>query len=111
MNVQLRELLHKLKGRSGLNDIYQSHKNIIPETSLVSFLRMAQINRQGSSTPGSVIPGKPPVDFYARGTEKLRSDAINNRLARFHWPSPGEHISIEAQMDEEVTADNLVSKI
>lgn len=107
----MRYLLHKLKGRSGLNDVYQSHNNWIPETSLVSFLRMAQAHRLGSSTPGSFIPGGAPVDFYSRGTEKLKSDAMNDRLESFHWPSPGEDINSESHNDDEPMNEALVSQI
>lgn len=50
------------------------------------------------------------MDFYARGIEKLRSDAINDRLGRFHWPTTGEDISVEAQNNDDLMNESLVSQ-
>ncbi|EGG08120.1 uncharacterized protein MELLADRAFT_62104 [Melampsora larici-populina 98AG31] len=88
-SVQLRELLHRLKGRSGLNDVYQSHKNTIDHSTLRTFLRMAHQHQMAASNPGSKVRGGRADDMYQLGLKKLRGFARDNQLGRFKWPKAG----------------------
>ncbi|EGG03719.1 uncharacterized protein MELLADRAFT_109060 [Melampsora larici-populina 98AG31] len=85
----LREFLHRLKGRSGLNDVYQSHQNNIDHCTMRNFLRMAHQHNIAACTPGSTIRGGSPKDMYALGLAKLRLLAREKKLGRFHWPKAG----------------------
>ncbi|EGG08118.1 uncharacterized protein MELLADRAFT_62107 [Melampsora larici-populina 98AG31] len=98
--LMLREFLHRLKGRSGLNDVYQSHKNTIDHITLRNFLRMAHHHNIAASSPGSTLRGGLPNDMYAQGLNKLRDFARHNQLGRFHWPKAGGSHAQEAAGDD-----------
>ncbi|EGG00555.1 uncharacterized protein MELLADRAFT_67766 [Melampsora larici-populina 98AG31] len=85
----LQEFLHRLKGRSGLNDVYQSHHNLINHSSMRTFLRMAHQHDLAKCTPASTLPKGRPADTYAGGLKKLRAFAREGKLAKFHWPTAG----------------------
>lgn len=96
----LREFLHQLKGRSGLNDVYQSHKNIIDHSTMRNFLRMAHQHDIAACTPGSTLRDGIPSDMYALGLAKLRQLAREKKLGRFHWQKAGGvHVSELASED------------
>lgn len=78
-----------MKGRSGLNDVYQSHQNVIDHSSMRNFLRMAHQHDIAFSTPGSKLKGGPPDDMYVAGIKKLREYAKEKKLGRFQWHNAG----------------------
>ncbi|EGG00466.1 uncharacterized protein MELLADRAFT_67805 [Melampsora larici-populina 98AG31] len=94
----LRELLHKLKGRSGSNHIYQSHKNLITPASLKSFLRFARLNQLTKNRPGSCITAGAVKDCNRLGIQKLQLYATTNDLGRFRW---SDWIDIENPKDKD----------
>lgn len=96
---QLRKLLRRMKGKSGLNDSFQSHKNKITNASLLNFLRMAKNHHLGSQNPNSEI-NQAIVDHYYVGTSKLLSQAGANDLQHFHWQDPEVFDPTEDYKDE-----------
>ncbi|EGG02116.1 uncharacterized protein MELLADRAFT_110465 [Melampsora larici-populina 98AG31] len=83
----LRDFLHRLKGHSGLNNVYQSHTNNIDHSSLRSFLRMAHQHDITTCTPYSTLPKGRPTNMYYAGMKVLQSFAREGKLKKFQWPT------------------------
>lgn len=82
----LSDLVNKMKGRAGLNDVRQSHKNKSTPASMMRFLNMATDEGLLESKRKSTIPSGPVSDINQLGIHKLQEDFVNKRLEHFHWP-------------------------
>lgn len=86
---QLRLLLHKLKGRSGLNDIYQSSKTILNIKSLQNYICFARNDHLNEDQARSNLRTSSTQDIHLLGVIKLTEDSLNGHLDQFHWPIGG----------------------
>lgn len=90
--MKLRQLLHQVKIRSGLKDIYQNNKHPISDQSLSNYLQMcykdAQTLNGGNRNTGK-NPYTPITDIFSSGTEKmilsLLKDLHYNTPSRYRW--------------------------
>lgn len=111
--TEICEFLHLFKARSGLNDMYQSHKNIIAHSTLRNFLQMAHQHNIAACTPGSKLndsmPTDMPTDMNSQGIKKLWMFARETKLGRFHWlKAGGSHA--QADLGGESSAHKSVSE-
>lgn len=95
-----------MKGRAGLNDIWQSHRNRSTPASMICFLTMASNERILDSEANSIILSGYVPDINLLGIHKLQEDFVKKNLERFHWPlasnySPGNQDEGEYQNSDE----------
>lgn len=92
--VQLRELIHQMKVRSGLKDVYQNNRHVISPQTMRNFLRMAQVHLcdpELSTNTRDLDNNDEVDDIEVLGIEKLFSivqeEARKNKDSRFLWGS------------------------
>lgn len=81
----LSDLVNIMKGRAGLNNIQQSHKNKSTPASMMRFLNMVKAEGMLDATTNS-LSAIPIPDINRLGLHKLQDDFVKKRLERFHWP-------------------------
>lgn len=89
--LKLQTLLHKLKGRSGLNDVYQSSKTILTLNSVQAFVAFARDNQIHQAHVKSKIRSGPTRDIHLLGVLRLTKEASSGTLLWFNWPVGGTY--------------------
>ena len=91
-NVQLRQLIHELNLRSGMDVIYQNKKHPISVQSMKNFLHMARDHLSDTSLvncPRLIYDVDEIIDIYITGIHKfqdlLKKEGLNDQSSRFRW--------------------------
>ena len=107
-HMKLRQLLHQVRIRSGLKDIYQNNKHPISDQSLSNYLRMCfdnertlnEVNKNPEKNPDSKV-----TDIFTSGTEKmvltLLKELHYDTPSRFRWGMIQKNIDSESAGEED----------